>query len=286
MESPGTPDLLTHYPSLAKITMRDSEVSGRHGPVPVRSYRESGGGTQPGLVWFHGGGFIGGDLDMPCAHWVALAIAADGFAVVSGDYAKCLDGVHYPVPNDDVLDVWLWAVKNATALGMDGSEIHLGGASAGAALAASLAKRLRDGAGQTPKSVILAYPVVHEVLAEPEGELREVLQEATGFVITPEIAESITSNYIGSANVNGDPYAFAANGDLSGLSPTFILNSEIDTLRVSGEAYGAALGRAGVEVVTEYEPGATHGHLNEPFTAHGEHSLARMALWLRSHSSV
>ena len=286
MESAKSADLVAHYPSLSQVAVSDGMVSGRHGPVPVRSYRRRDGEVRPGLVWFHGGGFIAGDLDMPSANWVALSIAADGFAVVSGDYTKCVDGVHYPIPNDDVLDVWLWVAEHAASLGMHASEIHLGGSSAGAALAATLAKRLRDGAGPTPKSVVLVCPLVHEDLVEPEGELRKLLQETTGFVITPEIAQSIHDHYVGDANVSNDPYAFAANGSLSGLSPTFILNSEIDSLRASGEAYGAALGQEGVEVLTEYEPGAFHGHLNEPFRAPGERSLRRVASWLGLHSSV
>ena len=73
------------------------------------------GGTA--FVWVHGGAFIGGDLEFPEAHWVSLAIAARGFAVLSLDYRKSLRGVHYPVPSDDILDGWLWATAARRRVG-------------------------------------------------------------------------------------------------------------------------------------------------------------------------
>jgi acetyl esterase len=145
-------------------------------------------------VWLHGGGFIAGDLEMPEADWVARSIAADGFTVVSGDYRACLDGVHYPIPNDDVLDLRMWVAEHAIELGIDPERIHLGGASAGAALAATLGKRLRDGAGGAPKSIVLVYPVLHYELPEPQNELRALLQKNAEIVMTPELVRSISDN--------------------------------------------------------------------------------------------
>jgi acetyl esterase/lipase len=64
----------------------------------------------------------------------------------------------------------------------------------------------------------------------------------------------------------------------------YVLNAEADPLRASGEAYAAQLEAAGVEVRVELEPGARHGHLNEPFTRPGERSLERISSWLEAHA--
>jgi acetyl esterase/lipase len=87
-------------------------------------------------------------------------------------------------------------------------------------------------------------------------------------------------NFVGDEALFEDDYAFPANGDLAGQPPVFILNSEADSLRASGEAYGAQLADAGVPVRVEYEPGTVHGHLNDPGDPAAERSIERMAAWL------
>ena len=112
-----TGDLVQRFSELADVGVRDVTIEGMHGDVAGRIYR---GLTRPGagLVWVHGGAFVGGDLDMPEAHWVSLAIVANGFPVLSLDYRKALRGVHYPAPSDDVLAGWLWATTHADELGV------------------------------------------------------------------------------------------------------------------------------------------------------------------------
>ena len=79
-----------------------------------------------------------------------------------------------------------------------------------------------------------------------------------------ETVREFNLQYAGSEDVFGDPYAFAVNGPLAGQPPVYILNSEIDFLRASGEAYGADLRTAGVDVTVETEPETHHGHVNGP----------------------
>jgi acetyl esterase/lipase len=111
--------------------------TGPHGPVPVRIYAPDSSSGAPCLVWMHGGGFIGGHLDMPEADWVAREmVTRAGIVVVSVDYRLCTGGVAYPVPHDDVVAAMRWVRGNAAALGADGGRISIGGASAGATLAA------------------------------------------------------------------------------------------------------------------------------------------------------
>src|SRR3954451_1815167 len=111
------------------VATRDDVVPGPHGPVRVRIYtaeRPSGAG----LVWAHGGGFVGGDLDMREADWTAREICAqEGAVVVSVAYRLAVGGVCYPVPHDDAVASVAWPRDNAAALGIDPGRISVGGAS-------------------------------------------------------------------------------------------------------------------------------------------------------------
>lgn len=182
--APAAPDhaaLVAADPGLAEVGMRDTVIAGVHGDVPARLYSPPGPETDDrdaALVWVHGGAFISGDLDMPESHWVGLALAARGVPVLCVDYRKSIGGVHHPVPSDDVLDAWLWAAGHAADLGARPDRLHLGGASAGGALAAGVTKRLRDGAGRMPASLVLAYPTVHPQVPPPSDELRRALDKA------------------------------------------------------------------------------------------------------------
>ena len=122
--------------------------TGPHGTIPVRTYvplqrRRPGG--RAGLVWAHGGGFRGGDLDMPEADTVARELCHRANAVVvSVDYRLAVGGVAFPVPHDDVVAAFRWVARNCVELGIDPARIALGGASAGANLAAGAALHVRD----------------------------------------------------------------------------------------------------------------------------------------------
>jgi acetyl esterase len=278
-------EIIRRFPELADIDVRDIVIDGKHGQVAGRIYRGASVGVAA-LVWVHGGAFIGGDLDSPEAHWVSLVMASQGFAVLSLDYHKSLRGIHYPVPSDDVLSGWEWATTHASELGVASGELHLGGASAGGNLVAGVTKRLRDGAGAIPSSVVLVYPIVHPELPQLSAELGEKLaadpQMAT---LSGESARAMNLQYAGSEAVFSDPYAFAPNGPLADQPPTYILNSEVDFLRASGEAYGVDLRNAGVDVTVETEPGTHHGHLNGPDEPGAFASIDRISTWLREHSS-
>lgn len=280
-----TTEIFRRFPELGNVDVRDVVIDGPHGDISGRVYKGTkGSGT--GLVWVHGGAFIGGDLNMPEAHWVSLAVAAKGFVVLSLDYHKALRGVHYPVPSDDILAGWLWATDHADDLGAQPKDLHLGGASAGANLVAGVTKRLRDGAGRQPASLVLVYPIVHPELPPLSAELEaKVAGEKPAVSFPAEAVREFNLQYAGSENAFGDPYAFAANGPLAGQPPVYILNSEVDFLRASGEAYGEELRIAGVDVTVATELGTHHGHLNGPDEPGAFASIDRLTSWLRDHES-
>ncbi|KUL28504.1 alpha/beta hydrolase [Actinoplanes awajinensis] len=273
---PNHAELLARFPELATVEVSTPPIEG----VPARLYRAPGRDAECALVWVHGGAFVWGDLAMPEAHWTGLMLAARGVPVLSLDYRKALHGVSYPAPSDDVLAGWAWAVNHPEQLGVPAAKMHLGGASAGGSLAAGVAKRLRDGQGRPPASVLLAYPAVHpELSGWDEAGLAAIRDEPSAVYFSPEWIRELSVHYAGAAGT-ADPYAFPGVGDPAGTPPTLIVNCEADTLRRSGELYAEQLRAAGVETTVHLLPGAPHGTLNDPFTAAGLRTVDLMTDWL------
>jgi acetyl esterase/lipase len=239
--------------------------------VPVRIYAPSAsaGTGRPALVWMHGGAFLGGDLDMVEADGVAREICARaGAVVVSVDYRLCHEGVTYPVPHDDVVAAIRWVRDSADDLGADRSRISVGGASAGANLAAGATLRLRDDDGWQPAALLLAYPVAHAVLPSAPASLSAVMEDLPPMLrFLPSDMAFINANYLGGAHSRADGYAMPGNAVLEGLCPVVVLNAEFDDLRVSGEAFAAQLAAAGVDVRQVLVRGLPHGFLNRPAAA-------------------
>ena len=235
--------------------------------IPVRVYTPKDGATQgaPALVWFHGGAFIGGDLDMGESHFVSSEIAHLGkMTVVTVDYRLCNDGVTFPAPQEDGLAAICWVQANREALGITG-EIYTGGASAGACLAGSVVQMFRDRGLEQVAGALLIYPVAHagtwDFSEWQKARLAE-LPPALGFPDEWKLANN--------ARVMGKPIDQARGHDFPGeaddltrLPPHFVLNCEYDDLAPSGERYALDLQRAGVSVTGYTEPGVPHGHLNK-----------------------
>ncbi len=149
---------------------RDELVDGPHGPVPVRVYEAVGRTTDDAVaafVWIHGGAFMFGDLDTVEADHSARIIAGlSGATVVSVDYRLAVDGVHHPVPEDDCVAAFDWVRDGGAGPVSPTGGVAVGGGSAGACLAASVALRARD-AGRPASQLLLVYPVAHALLPEP-----------------------------------------------------------------------------------------------------------------------
>jgi acetyl esterase len=278
---PTDAELFARFPELETVAVTEPGIDGPAGPVPARLYRRPDADADVALVWVHGGAFLDGTVAMAEAHWVGLALAARGIPVLSLDYRKALRGVRFPAAADDVHAGWRWAVAHADLLGVPAQRLHLGGASAGAALTAGLAHRLRDEAVPSPASVVLVYPLVHpELPAWDPDELAAIAGTPGATLFTPGWIRDLALHYAGTPVALADPYAFAATGEAAGLPPTFVLNCEVDSLRSSGEAYARRLADAGVAVTVQLEEGAEHGCLNEPFTPQAVHALQSMTDWL------
>jgi len=282
-----TESLVRADPTLASVAVEDVSVSGLHGDAPVRIYCDRSRRATAGLVWVHGGGFVGGSLDMPEAHWVSLYIASRGVPVASVDYRKALHGIRYPIPLEDVSAAWLWVAGEERPLGDQIEHLHLGGASAGATLATGATQRMRDEGLPMPTSLLLAYPLLHAELPELSAEIVAALATNPPPVnFTPAVVKAFNANYIGEparearyefpgefttcvGKVGDDArYAFPGEIDIRGLPPVLIVNAEADEMRASGERFARQLAESGQEVACRTQVGSQHGFLDQPNDAH------------------
>lgn len=261
------------------MTTTDRTLDGPHGPLRIRVHTTDGP-ARAALVWSHGGGFVFGDLDMPESAQTARELAARGITTVEVEYhlapsEERPDGVHFPVPQDEVRHV-LAAVRADASLDTGGRDWAIGGASAGASITASAALRLVAD-GDAPRQVLLAYPTVHAELPPPSDELAAAMtgvDPARRF--TPEAVRQMNANHADGASEG----VFAGGADLSGFPPTCIVDSERDDLRASGAAFADELRAAGVPVTYTVEPRTFHGHLNDDGSAEALRTIDRFAAFL------
>ena len=266
----GSPPLEQMEPAQARevframATMEAGEdvarVDDRHVPaaagheIPVRVYTpDAAVGVDSGLlVWFHGGGYVIGDLDSADATCRALANRS-GAVVVSVDYRLAPD---HPAPaaSDDCVEALTWCVENAELLGVDATRVAVGGDSAGGGLAAVVCQRVRDEFGPAIAFQLLVYPTTDATLAHPSMD-----ENAEGFFLTKAGMVWFYRHYLAGRDPK-DPVVSPLHAkDHSGLPPALIITAEFDPLRDEGEAYAAALRDAGVPVEAVRYDGQIHG---------------------------
>ena len=270
------------------VAAQDRTVDARHGALPVRDYRPSEPvpGAAP-VVWVHGGGFGAGSLDMPESHAFAQSLAAAGHPVTTVDYHlvprfpllgpfRMKPSPHrYPVPLEDVVDAFLDAAGR-----YPGRPVVLGGASAGACLAASAALRLRSGDGPRPAGLLLAYGLFHAQLPQASTELRARLKGLAKLGIGPEMVRRMTLNYAGTPELHEDPAVFPGTADVAGLPRTLLLDADRDALRSSGEAFAEHLRVASVPVEHLVVPESGHGFLGKPRSAPYQEGVRDVLDWI------
>ena len=256
-------------------------IVGPNGPVPVRIQTPDDTEPTTTLVWAHGGSFVRGDLDRVEPDRIARELAKRGIRVITVDYRLAGNGVHFPIPNDDVRAAFNWAVQLF-------DDVGLAGASAGAALAAGVAvslrdegTALRDEAAALPTCLVLAVPLLHPFLPPLSKELAAVVPSIpAALLFAAEGVDAIALTYAGSREAMADPHAFAGLAGLRGLPPTLIVTAELDTLRASGELFATDLAAAGVELSEHCVPGVDHGYLNDPDSDATIVTAALIADWL------
>jgi acetyl esterase len=242
---------------LAVRTVRDLEINGRV-PLRARHYEPpEPGGPHPLLVYYHGGGFLYGDLDTHdgvcrtlCRH--------GGVHVLAIDYRLAPEHP-FPAAVDDARAALGWAYANAEGLGADPTRVGVAGDSAGGNLAAVVSQLAAHDGGPAPALQLLIYPAVDFTVRRRSRDLF-----AEGFLLTDSEMNWFEDSYLGVERAHrDDPRASPLLAeDLSGLAPAFVVTAAFDPLRDEGEAYADALRAAGTPATLRRFPGFIHGFIN------------------------
>ncbi|MGI9124782.1 MAG: alpha/beta hydrolase [Mycobacterium sp.] len=237
---------------------RPASIPGPAGMIPARHYRPPAGGPPaPLLVFFHGGGWVFGDLeshDSACR----LICRDAGVHVLAVDYRLAPE---HPAPAavDDAYAAYRWAREHAAELGADPRRVAVGGDSAGGNLAAVVSRLARDAGDPLPSLQWLIYPVTD---CQAQSRSRTLLGE--GFLLTKHDMDWFTDSYLrGSGLDSSDPLVSPLlAGDVSGLPPALVVTAGFDPLRDEGEQYAAKLQQAGVPVDHRRMGSMIHAFLN------------------------
>lgn len=269
-------DATPKYP--ARLTeVRDLAIEGEGGhPLNIRLYRPEGEGPHPVVLYFHGGGFILGDLDSQDMIARGLAEAAASL-VLSVDYRLAPEHP-YPAAVVDARTALHWAHQNVAGLGGDPAQMAVAGDSAGGVLAAVTAVIAKDVGiplrGQALFYGSGGYPFEHLPSRE---EFKE------GALLNIDDIDYFWELYLGDLEKHGrEPLAGPRFADLAGVAPAYVLTAELDPTRDDGEDFGKRIQAAGGEAVIDRAPGMIHGFLSFLGAVdEAGRSLDRVGAWLR-----
>jgi acetyl esterase/lipase len=232
---------------------RGHEIAGPESPIPVRIYAPTDAGQHvlPALVFFHGGGWVAGDLDTHDGFCRRLCVAS-GWRVIAVDYRRAPEH-RFPAALDDCLAATRWAAADAAALGIDAARLAVGGDSVGAGLAAAVALAMRDEGGPQLALQLLVCPILDVGL---EGGSRDAFAEGH-FISRAAFARDL-ADYAPEAAADDPRLSPLSAASLASLPPALIHTAEYDPFRDEGEAYAARLARAGVPLRAYRHAGMMH----------------------------
>ncbi|MER1987361.1 MAG: alpha/beta hydrolase [Solibacillus sp.] len=256
--SPEEARSTTDFSALAGIPeevgkVENRTIPGPGGEIPVRIYTPEGEGPFPSLVFYHGGGWVIGDLDtvdVPCR----LLTNRANCVVVSVDYRLAPEH-KFPAAADDAYAAAKWVVENGPSIQVDSSRVAVGGDSAGGNLAAVVSLLARD-----KNEIDLAYQLLIYPVTNYSYETVSYRDNADGYLLTKDSMVWFWDHYLRDAEDGKNPYASPLRTeDLSSLPPTLVITAEFDPLRDEGEAYAQRLKEAGVQVEETRYNGMIHG---------------------------
>ncbi len=230
-------------------------IPGPAGEIAIRIYtpRDAKDAVLAGLVFFHGGGFVIGDLDTHDDLCRCLANES-GCRVVAVDYRLAPEHP-FPAAVDDSFAATQWVAAHAAELGIDPRRLAVGGDSAGGNLAAVVAQ-LAKANGPAIAFQLLIYPVT-QLGAPDTPSMRE---NAKGYFLEKEGMEWFTRLYAPDAKHRHDPrLSPMLCADLAGQPPAYVITAGFDPLRDEGKDYADKLDAAGVPVTHVNYPGMVHG---------------------------
>jgi acetyl esterase len=262
-------------------SVRSLAIPAPHGSIAARMYtplklREAKG-LAPCLVFFHGGGWVIGDLD---SHDVVCRKLADEaqLIVFAVDYRLAPEH-KFPAAVEDAITATKWIASNARQFGLDAARLSIGGDSAGGNLAAVVAIAARDGNGPPISGQVLIYPAIdfamsHGSHSEPE----------TSILLTHSVIRWFRDHYLtGAADVHDWRASPARASSLIGLPPAYVLTAGADPLRDEGDEYAERLKQAGVAVTYRHFPGQFHGFFTMgKLLQQANVAVTEIGAWLRA----
>jgi acetyl esterase len=257
--------------------VRDETITGPAGRIPLRIYTPAIQKPAPGLVFYHGGGWVIGDLE---SHdHVCRSLANGAQCVVAAVDYRLAPEAKFPAAVDDCFAATRWVADNSAALGIDPLRIAVGGDSAGGNLAAVVARLARDRGGPALMYQLLIYPVT-----DLRMNSASYVENAEGPLLTKAAMAWFIDHYAKNDADRIDPLASPLlASDLIGLPPAFVLTAECDPLRDEGEAYGKRLAESGVAAEVKRYAGMPHGFFSFGAAFDGsKEALADAVLRLRS----
>jgi acetyl esterase len=246
-------------PALASVS--DAQATSRAGqPIRVRVYRPRAEGALPVLVYYHGGGWVIGNIEAVDRSMRLLADVAKTI-VVSVDYRLAPEHP-YPASWDDAEDAFGWAAANAAQLGGDPSRVCVGGDSAGGNMSVVVTSRTRKAGKPSPACQLLYYAAVDN---RPVPEMRKDYLSARlfwqGFGLDVPFTDYVHRAVFPGMNLAQPEISPIFADDLEKMPPTLVAAAGFDPLRDSDRAYATALKKAGVRTVYLEYPSLRHGFL-------------------------
>ncbi|MEQ9520742.1 MAG: alpha/beta hydrolase [Parvibaculum sp.] len=242
--------------SIGKV--EDQVIAGPGGDLPVRLYTPvaAGGGALPALVFFHGGGWVIGDLDTHDALCRTLANES-GCKVVAVDYRLAPEH-RCPAAAEDAYAAVAWVEEKGSSLGIDVNAIGVAGDSAGGNLAAVVCQMAKAKKGPQIRHQLLIYPVT-----DTKTDTASYQAFGEGFFLEKQTMDWFIDHYVGPDGDPTDPVVAPLNAeDLSGLPEAYVVTAGHDVLKSEGAAYAERLKEAGVAVTYVDCPGMIHGFFN------------------------
>lgn len=251
-----------------------------HGTIPARVYTpktlRTKEGLAPCLVFFHGGGWVIGNLETHDV--VCRKLAHEGeLIVISVDYRLAPEH-KFPAAVDDAVTATNWIAANASRLGIDPARLMVGGDSAGGNLAAVVSLHTRDHGGAKIAGQVLVYPATE--FARTHASHRE---PETSILLTHSVIGWFANHYMGDADRSDWRASPARAKTLGGLPPAYVLTAGADPLRDEGDEYAAKLKEAGVPVAYKHFPGQFHGFFTMgKLLKQADVAVTDIATWLKA----
>lgn len=251
-----------------------------HGTIPARVYTpktlRTKEGLAPCLVFFHGGGWVIGNLETHDV--VCRKLAHEGeLIVISVDYRLAPEH-KFPAAVDDAVTATNWIAAHASKLGIDAARLMVGGDSAGGNLAAVVSLHARDHGGAKIAGQVLVYPATE--FARTHASHRE---PETSILLTHSVIGWFANHYMGDADRSDWRASPARAKTLAGLPPAYVLTAGADPLRDEGDEYAARLKEAGVHVAYKHFPGQFHGFFTMgKLLKQADIAVTDIATWLKT----